>query len=173
MQTVLIPTGLGLDPLALQGHLKRLHLYGGIRVLLLSVQPRYNGHVRMYLGEALIKAVIRKDAEREFAPWRGLLETAAIPYSQHIELGVKTETIVRFAQQIQCRRIVLGKAPQHWLRRVLRGVLKGRLREIACALGIQLDLCEKAHPPFVQRITPSNGSFPRKQQSSRFSKRAP
>jgi len=111
MQTVLIPTGLGLDPQALQDHLKRLHHYGGVRVLLLSVQPRYNGHVRRYLGEALVKAVIRKDAEREFSPWRRLLEAAAIPYSQHIELGVKTETIVRFAQQIQCRRIVLGHAP--------------------------------------------------------------
>ncbi|NCV90009.1 MAG: hypothetical protein EBW19_07450, partial [Betaproteobacteria bacterium] len=74
MQTVLIPTGLGLDPQALQDHLKRLHHYGGVRVLLLSVQPRYNGHVRRYLGEALVKAVIRKDAEREFSPWRRLLE---------------------------------------------------------------------------------------------------
>ena len=153
MQTVLIPTGLGLDPEALQSHLKRLHHYGGVRVHLLSVQPRYNGHVRMYLGEALVKAVIRKDAEREFAPWRGLLERAAIPYSQHIELGIKAETIVRFAQQMRCRRIVLGKAPQSWLRRVLRGALKGRLLEIARALGIKLDLCDKVHPPQAQRVT--------------------
>jgi len=167
MQTVLIPTGLGLDPNALHGHLKRLQSDGGVRVLLLSVQPRYNGHVRMYLGEALVKAVIRKDADREFAPWRGLLETAAIPYSQHIELGVKTETIVRFAQQIHCRRIVLGKTPQHWLRRILRVALKGRLLEIARALGIQLDLCDKAHPPLVQRTGPFNGSLPGKSRIAR------
>ena len=157
MQTVLIPTGLGLDPEALQSHLKRLHHYGGVRVHLLSVQPRYNGHVRMYLGEALVKAVIRKDAEREFAPWRGLLERASIPYSQHIELGIKAETIVRFAQQMRCRRIVLGKAPQSWLRRVLRGALKGRLLDIARALGIKLDLCDKVHPPQVQRVTTPSG----------------
>ncbi|NBP35429.1 MAG: universal stress protein [Betaproteobacteria bacterium] len=172
MQTVLIPTGLGLDPQALQGQLKRLHLYGGVRVLLLSVQPRYNGHVRMYLGEALVKAVIRKDAEREFAPWRGLLETAAIPYSQHIELGVKTETIIRFARQIQCRRIVLGVAPQRGLMRIFRGALKARLFEIAHTLGFKLDLCEKAHPPLVQRTRPFNGNCQRRQQTSRLLKRA-
>ncbi|NBO13421.1 MAG: universal stress protein [Betaproteobacteria bacterium] len=172
MQTVLIPTGLGLDPQALQDHLKRLHHYGGVRVLLLSVQPRYNGHVRRYLGEALVKAVIRKDAEREFSPWRRLLEAAAIPYSQHIELGVKTETIVRFAQQIQCRRIVLGHAPPQGLMPISKGGLKARLREIARALGFKLDLCDKPHPPQVQRTGPINRNCERRQKAVRFLKRA-
>ena len=127
MQTVLIPTGLGLDPDALHQHLRRMRNAGGVRVLLLSVQPRYNGHVRMYLGNPLVKSVIRQDAEREFAPWQGFLDLAGIPYSLHIELGIKTEAIVRFAQQSRCRRIVLGKTPQHWLRRLIRDSLKCRL----------------------------------------------
>lgn len=154
MQTVLIPTGLGLNPDALYRHLKRMRNAGGVRVLLLSVQPRYNGHVRMYLGDPVVKSVIRQDAEREFAPWQGFLDLAGIPYTLHIETGLKAETIVKFAQRTRCKRIVLGGMPQHWLRRLIRDSLKSRLLKIANVLGIPLDLCDKVHPPLVQRQRP-------------------
>lgn len=88
--------------------LSRMNQREPIRVHLLSVQPRYSGHVRMFLSPEWIHEAQREDAEREMAPMRSALDALGISTECHVAEGSSAEQIARFAREHHCAQIVIG-----------------------------------------------------------------
>jgi nucleotide-binding universal stress UspA family protein len=79
-----------------------------IRVHLLSVQPHYSGHVRMFVSPTWINEVQQEDGQQELAPMCRELDARGIPYERHVVEGSSAEQIARAARQHHCAQIVMG-----------------------------------------------------------------
>lgn len=108
MTPVLAPVRADRDTDWAAAFLVKLHQRERILVHLLSVQPPYDGHVRMFFSPAQVRAFHREDAERELAPVRRALEAAGVPHETHVVVGRVAEEIARFAREHGCRQIVMG-----------------------------------------------------------------
>lgn len=94
--------------------LAKLNQREPIRVHLLSVQPRYSGHVRMFVAAPWIHEIQQEDAAQEMAPMGKALDALGIPCERHVVEGRSAEQIARFAREHHCSQIVLGPpAAQH------------------------------------------------------------
>jgi len=92
----------------------KLHQRERVRVHLLSVQPPYYGHVRMFFSEAQIRAFHVEDSERELAPVRKALDLAGVSYNVHLRVGNTASTIADFAREYHCPQIVMGPPRNTW-----------------------------------------------------------
>lgn len=88
--------------------LARLHERERIRVHLLSVQPPYNAHVRLFFSSAQIRDIQDDDARIELEPMCRALSAIGVPYNTHVVVGHPAEEIARFAQGHHCSQIVIG-----------------------------------------------------------------
>lgn len=79
-----------------------------IRVHLLSVQPRYSGHVRMFVSPTWIHQVQQEDGEQELMPMGRELQARGIAYDCHVVEGSSAEQIARFAREHHCTQVVMG-----------------------------------------------------------------
>ena len=79
-----------------------------IHVHVLSVQPRYSGHVRMVVNPTWLHQVQREDAELEMAGLCGALQERGIAFERHVVEGSSAEEIARFAREHHCTQIVMG-----------------------------------------------------------------
>lgn len=90
-----------------------------IRVHLLSVQPRYSGHVRMFVSPAWIHEVQAEDGQQELEPMWRELEARGIACERHVVEGSSAEQIARFAQEHHCAQVIMGPpTPGHLSDRV-------------------------------------------------------
>lgn len=110
--------------------LVKLHQRERIRVHLLSVQPPYNGHVRMFFSESQIRAIHEEDAEVELAPMRKALDAAGVPYNTHVAVGNVAEEIARFAQDHHCPQIVMGPVRGTGVSEMIMGSLSRQVEHL-------------------------------------------
>lgn len=115
--------------------LARLNQREPIRVHLLSVQPRYSGHVRMFLSPEWIHEVQKEDAEREMASMCRALDDLGISHEEHVVEGRSAEQIARFAREHHCTQVVIGPlAPGHLSERIF-GSLNRQVEQLIEATG--------------------------------------
>lgn len=88
--------------------LTELHQKEPIHVHLLSVQPHYSGHVRMFLSPDWIHEVQEEDGQQELAPMSRELQARGIPHDCTVVEGRSAEQIARFAREHHCAQIVMG-----------------------------------------------------------------
>ena len=88
--------------------LAEMHRREPIHVHLLSVQPRYSGHVRMFLNPEWIHQVQEEDGQAEMAAMSRALDDLGIPYERHVAEGSSAEQIARFACEHHCKQVVMG-----------------------------------------------------------------
>ncbi|NBQ87764.1 MAG: universal stress protein [Betaproteobacteria bacterium] len=116
-----------------------LHRDGRIRVHLLSVQPPYDGLVRMFFNRESVDEFQAADARRELQPLRDALDALGVPYNTHMAVGQPAEEIARFAREYHCPRIVFGP----WRGGVLPGLVFGSLpRQVELLMRHAGGLCE-------------------------------
>lgn len=88
--------------------LAELNQHEPIHVHLLSVQPHYSGHVRMFVSPTWIHEVQQEDGQQELAPMSRELQARGIACEQHVVEGSSAEQIARFAREHHCAQVVMG-----------------------------------------------------------------
>jgi nucleotide-binding universal stress UspA family protein len=81
-----------------------------VEIHLLNVQISVSSHVALFFKNTELAEIHRAAGMEALAPAQAALDTAAIPYKSHIIVGRSAPTIARFAQEIGCDRIVMGRA---------------------------------------------------------------
>ena len=130
MPNILVPVRTDRDTDWVANFLIKLHQRERIRVHLLSVQPPFTGHVRMFFAEAEIRAFRWEDAQREFAPIRRALDAAGVPYNTHLVVGYLAEEIARFAQALHSPQIVMGPPKGRGLSELVLGSLTRQVEQL-------------------------------------------
>ncbi len=93
-----------------------------LELSLLNVQiPIDSGHARMFLGRDEVDAYHQEEGLTALANARALLDAAGVTYSHHIAVGHASETIVRFAQEHNIDKIVMGTQGRSGLLEVFLG----------------------------------------------------
>lgn len=136
---ILVPVQPGRDVRWCAQFLAGLHRDGRIRVHLLSVQPPYDGVVRMFFNRESVAAFQAADARRELQPLRDALDALGVPYNTHMAVGRAADEIAGFAREYRCPRIVFGP----WRGGVLPGMVFGSLpRQVELLMRHAGGLCE-------------------------------
>lgn len=115
--------------------LAKLHRRQAIRVHVLSVQPVYDGHVRMFFHPDEIHAFQRADAEQEMRPLCEALDKLGVPYNKHVVVGSSAEEIARFAESHFCRQIVMGPTLASRFTELVFGSLNHQVASLMRAAG--------------------------------------
>jgi nucleotide-binding universal stress UspA family protein len=113
----------------------RMHQREPLMIHVLSVQPAWNGHVRMFFTPAQIQRFHEEDAEAELGPVRAALDAARATYVTHVAVGSGAETIASFAQEIGCEQIVVGPMRQGRLAQALLGSLTREVERLMQSSG--------------------------------------
>ncbi|MDB5838143.1 MAG: putative universal stress protein [Herminiimonas sp.] len=104
-----------------------------VEIHLLNVQVSVSSHVAMFFKNSELAEIHREAGMEALAPARAALDAAAIPYRTHIVVGRTAPTIARFAQEIGCDRIVMGRA-EGYAEKVF-GTLAAQVRELVGVSG--------------------------------------
>src|SRR5690606_32730176 len=97
------------------------------RVHLLSIQPPVTRHVADYFQPGELQQVQRDSAIKDLEEPRRLLDAAGIRYKVHTEVGRSVPTIVAFAQEFRCDRVLMGQAG---MQDKLFGTLAAQVRQM-------------------------------------------
>jgi nucleotide-binding universal stress UspA family protein len=79
-----------------------------VEVSLLRVQPRVNQHVAMFFDTDELRQLHETWGQEELDLARSLLDAARVPHTSTVLVGRSAETIVAFAREQGCDRIVFG-----------------------------------------------------------------
>ena len=77
---------------------------------------------------------------RVLAPVLRSLEAAGVPHKTHVLVGLQAETIVRFAKEYACRRIILEESGESWVSALGLGSISSQVRHLTRTrqLGVSL-----------------------------------
>ncbi len=77
-------------------------------VHLLSVQPPVSAHVGQFFAPGELHAFHEEAGQEELAPVGAQLSAAGVPFTAHVRVGRRAETIARLAGELHCDTIVMG-----------------------------------------------------------------
>lgn len=118
----------------------RMHQREPVMIHVLSVQPNWNGHVRIFFSPAQIDRFHQEDAESELRPVVAALDAARAAYVTHVAVGSSAEMIASFAQDIGCAQIVMGPMRQGRLAQALLGSLTGEVDRLMQSAGLRCEV---------------------------------
>jgi nucleotide-binding universal stress UspA family protein len=72
----------------------------------------------------------REQADKALEPVRTVLRQFGMPFTEHVALGEKPETITRFARELSVTEIVMGTARKNSLTRLLEDSVTNRVLEL-------------------------------------------
>lgn len=104
-------------------HLIHDHATGEAAELhLLNVQiPVDSGHARMFFNSEDVAAFHREEGQLALKSAREKLDAAGMTYTWHVAVGHVADTIVSFARELACDRIVMGTHGRSALTHLLLG----------------------------------------------------
>jgi YjbE family integral membrane protein len=101
-----------------------------IEVHLLHVRTPLSQHVARFLSAGTRRKFHYDEANKAMAPARALLKQHGVPFTSHVELGDKAETITRVATELGAAQIVMGTARKNSLTRLLEDSVTNRVLEL-------------------------------------------
>jgi len=78
-----------------------------VRVHLLNVQRPLPRHIAQFFNRDDLRDFHRDSGMRVLEPVIGLLDRAGVPHEDHVLVGPPAETIVRFAEDLHARQVVV------------------------------------------------------------------
>ena len=102
----------------------------GFEVHLLNVQAPFSRHVSQFVGRKDRADYHKEQADAALAPLREMLESASVPFAQHIRVGPRAETIADEAKRLKCDHIVLATARKNSLTRMLESSVTNRVLDL-------------------------------------------
>lgn len=106
-----------------------------VQIHLLSVQAPLSRHVSDFFESGELRQIHIAAGREELAPAKAILDAAGVPYLTHVEIGRSAETIVRFATDIRCDRIVIGTTAHAGFAERLFGTLASEVRHLLDGAG--------------------------------------
>lgn len=101
-----------------------------MHIHLLNVQPHFSRHIARFANRKSTGAFHHEQAEKAFDPVRRVLDSAGVPYTTHMELGKKAESIAATATRLNCDHIVMSAARKNSLTRMLEASVTNRVLEL-------------------------------------------
>ena len=98
---------------------------------LLHVRTPLSQHVARFLSTGTRRDFHYDEATKALAPARALLKQHGVPFTSHVELGDKAETISRVADRIGAAQIVMGTARKNSFTRLIEDSVTNRVLELA------------------------------------------
>ncbi len=111
MNVILVPVTIHTTAEQLKAALgKAIDLYQleGVRIHLLSVQPRLSVRVAELLPEENVRQYQIEEGQDSLKAARKVLTAADVPFYTHVEIGRSAETIVRISRAFHCDLILMG-----------------------------------------------------------------
>ena len=105
-----------------------LYRRGPTRIHLVNVQCPLPLHVSRFINRGDIRSFHRDAGMRILAPAIKLLDEAGIPHEDHVLVGRKVESIVRFAKEYSCSEVVLESRPEGLLSVIGLGSIASQIR---------------------------------------------
>lgn len=88
---------------------------------LLNVQLPVDGHARSFVAADDLTSYHREEGLAALAHARQQLDAAGVPYRHHVVVGHVADTIVRYAREQGCDKIVMGTHGRSGLLQLLMG----------------------------------------------------
>lgn len=86
-----------------------LHRQKSVSIHLLNVQPPLPRHVSSFFSGSDVRRFHEDIGRRQMEPVARALDRAGIPHRDHVVIGRKAESIVRFAGENHCNRILIDE----------------------------------------------------------------
>ena len=103
MQKLLVPVdGSDNSKRVVQYLISLTRTIGPIEMILLNVQPRIDGNVRLFVSKEMIENYYREEGEAAMAGARQALDQAGVKYTAHVEIGQIAETVATYSKKNQC-----------------------------------------------------------------------
>jgi len=139
MKKILVPICIHSSPSAIRSAAEEaIAIYrseDSVQIHLLSVQVPLSRHVADFFDGGELRSIHIESGKAELAPVKALLAGAGVPCLTHVEIGRTAETIVQFATDIRCDRIVVGQTTQRgWAERIC-GTLADEIRHLLGTAG--------------------------------------
>jgi nucleotide-binding universal stress UspA family protein len=101
-----------------------------LEVHVLHVRTPLSQHIARFLSPGARMSFHRDEADKAIAPAREMLKRFGVPFTEHVELGDKAETITRAAQRVNAAQIVMGTARKNSLTRLIEDSVTNRVLEL-------------------------------------------
>jgi len=101
-----------------------------MEIHLLNVQVPFNRDIARFVSRKSRHDYHRDQAEKALRPVRQALDDFGIPYSVHVEVGGRAESITDTARRLRCDRIVMSTARKNSLTRLVENSVTNKVIEL-------------------------------------------
>jgi YjbE family integral membrane protein len=101
-----------------------------LEVHVLNVRRPFSQHVSRFSSRRNRADYHREQADKALEPVRSVLRRFGVPFTEHVELGEKAETITRVARELAVNEIIMGTARKNSLTRLLEDSITNRVLEL-------------------------------------------
>lgn len=129
MNSVLVPVEEGRSPEAAIRHAIALYRQEPVRIYLLNVRTPLPSYVAQFIPAEEREGFYRDNGMSALAPAIEQLDEAGIAHRDHVLVGNKAETIVDFAREHHCARIIVER-PKGLLDGLGLGSIAAQLRHL-------------------------------------------
>ncbi len=130
MISVVIPVIDGRDPAWQVEQVIGLYRQVQARVHLLNVQAPLPKHVSRFFSGGQLRAFHYENGMQVLAPVMRSLDAAGVAHEAHVMIGLQAETIVRFAKEHDCQRIVMEESAESWMSALGLGSINSQVRHL-------------------------------------------
>ena len=131
MNKVLLPVDGSANSIRAARHvINRFMTDHNIEVHVLNVRRPFSQHVSRFSSRRNRADYHREQADKALEPVRSVLRRFGVPFTEHVELGEKAETITRVARELAVNEIIMGTARKNSLTRLLEDSITNRVLEL-------------------------------------------
>jgi nucleotide-binding universal stress UspA family protein len=98
---------------------------------LLNVQFPLRGNVPMFIDKESIDLYHQEEGVKELSSARALLDQAGVAYRFHITVGIPSDMILRYAEEINCDQIILGPRGLGAVKGILLGSVASKIIQLS------------------------------------------
>jgi YjbE family integral membrane protein len=110
--------------------ISEFHRIPSFEVHLLNVQAPFSRHVAQFVARKEREGYHHDASEAVLAPLRTMLNSARVPFAEHVKVGRKAETIAAEARRLNCDHIVLATARKNSLTRMIEASVTNRVLDL-------------------------------------------
>lgn len=108
----------------------RLYRQAQAHIHLLNVQAALPKHVSRFFHSAQLSAFHQENGMRLLEPVARRLDEAGVPCELHVMVGPQAETILHFAREFDCGRIVMEESAESWMSALGLGSISSQLQHL-------------------------------------------
>jgi nucleotide-binding universal stress UspA family protein len=110
-----------------------LYQHEPVCIHLVNVQRPLPRHVAQFFNRSYLHDFHEEAGMQVLEPAKRLLDEAGVPHEDHVLVGHQAETIVRFAEDCHCDRVVVDATPRGMLSRFGLGSIASQVQHLMAA----------------------------------------